>query len=92
MALGTVLLLYLGAINLVTFIAYWLDKRKAKRNAYRISERALLLLAFFGGAVGAALAMILFRHKTNHKKFTICIPLFVCLHIVLVIWLLPTWL
>lgn len=63
------------AINVIAFIAYGIDKYKAKRNKWRISETTLILLAFIGGAVGALLGMKTFRHKTQHWKFKILVPL-----------------
>ena len=62
------------ALNLITFIAYGIDKRKAKKSRWRISESSLLLLALIGGSVGAWLGLKVWRHKTQHKKFYIGIP------------------
>ncbi|WP_269088758.1 DUF1294 domain-containing protein, partial [Streptococcus suis] len=39
--------------NLVVFITYGMDKGKARKNAYRISEKTLLLMSYFGGGLGA---------------------------------------
>jgi uncharacterized membrane protein YsdA (DUF1294 family) len=47
----------------------FIDKRKAIKNRWRISEKTLFLQAIFGGAIGSLLGMNLFRHKTKHKKF-----------------------
>ena len=44
---------YLLAINAVTFIVYGVDKYKAKKAQWRISEATLLLLAVLGGSIGA---------------------------------------
>lgn len=67
------LLILLGVaaavLSLVAFILYGIDKRKAKKNAWRIPERTLLLVGFLGGSVGALIAMELFRHKTKHWYF-----------------------
>ncbi len=59
----------IGAISILTFLLYALDKLKAKLMAWRIREKTLLFLSFFGGAVGGTLAMLLFRHKTRHWYF-----------------------
>ncbi|MBE6555144.1 MAG: DUF1294 domain-containing protein [Ruminococcaceae bacterium] len=56
-------------MSLITFIFYGADKSKAKRGAWRIPERVLLSLSFFGGALGGIAAMQLFRHKTKHWYF-----------------------
>lgn len=68
--------LYFIAINLLTFLLYGLDKYKAIRREWRIPERALLLMAFVGGAFGALSAMRIFRHKTRKGRFKLMIPLF----------------
>ena len=68
------LLIYLIIINIITFIVYAWDKRKAKKGAWRTPESTLLLLAAVGGSVGALLAMYMLRHKTNHKKFFLGVP------------------
>ena len=79
-------LLYLAAVNLITFLAYGLDKMKAKRDAWRIKESTLLLLAAIGGSLGALLGMQVFHHKTRHRKFTIGVPLILLAQIALAVW------
>lgn len=69
------LCVYLLGINLIAFLLYGIDKAKAKRGQWRIPERTLILLAFFGGAAGAWIGMLLFRHKTQHAKFRILVPI-----------------
>ncbi|HIX50550.1 MAG TPA: DUF1294 domain-containing protein [Candidatus Borkfalkia faecavium] len=59
----------LALMSFVTFILYGADKSKAKRGAWRISEKVLLLCSFFCGAVGGLLGMLAFRHKTKHRYF-----------------------
>ena len=54
---------------------YGADKRRARKNQWRISERTLILSAFFMGALGSFLGMYVFHHKTKHTKFTLLIPL-----------------
>ena len=68
--------LYFIVINLLTFLLYGLDKYKAIRREWRIPERALLLMAFMGGAFGALSAMRIFRHKTRKGRFKLMVPLF----------------
>lgn len=67
--------IYLLLINIVTFVVYGIDKRKAKKQLWRIPESTLILLAAIGGSIGAMTAMGYFRHKTKHMKFTIGVPL-----------------
>jgi uncharacterized membrane protein YsdA (DUF1294 family) len=75
-------------LNLITFITYGIDKRKAKKSRWRISESSLLFLALIGGSVGAWLGLKVWRHKTQHKKFYIGIPVIMVVHFALVIWML----
>lgn len=64
---------YFGLMSIVTFALYVADKNKAKQGAWRIPERVLLLMSFFGGAIGGFGAMLLVRHKTRaeHWYFTV---------------------
>lgn len=55
--------------SLISFVLYAVDKAKAKRHAWRIPEKVLLLWGFLCGSVGALAAMQLFRHKTKHSYF-----------------------
>ena len=74
---------WLILINLIAFAPYGIDKLKAIRHEYRISEAALLTLAFVGGSAGALLGMLVFRHKIRKPKFVILVPLFLILHLAL---------
>ncbi len=78
------LLYYLIAINIVTFIVYGIDKVKAMKGKWRISEATLLLLAIIGGSVGAWLGMKTWHHKTMHKKFKYGLPLILLVQIALI--------
>ena len=60
---------FLFLMSLIAFILYGVDKRKAKKAAWRIPEAVLLNFGFFGGAIGAILGMKTFRHKTKHWYF-----------------------
>ena len=82
------ILIYLVAINVVTFFAYCIDKWKAKRSKWRISEATLLGMAVIGGSIGAWLGMRVWHHKTMHKKFQLGIPLIIVAQIALVIWII----
>ena len=83
-----IVLIYLVIINVVTFFMYGFDKWKAKKSKWRISEAALLLMAVFGGSIGAWLGMKVWHHKTMHKKFRYGIPLILLAQIVLVLLVL----
>ena len=86
----TILLFALAAVNLLSFALYGIDKLKAKRGAWRISEATLLLIAQLGGSLGALLGMELFRHKTKHWRFKILVPVFLALHIAIGVWLVKS--
>ena len=78
------LLYYLIVINVVTFLVYGIDKRKAKKGSWRISEATLLILAAIGGSIGALLGMKIWHHKTMHKKFKYGLPLILIIQIILI--------
>jgi uncharacterized membrane protein YsdA (DUF1294 family) len=81
------LIYYLLAINVLTFIVYGVDKWKARRGRWRVPEAMLLGLAALGGSVGAWLAMQFFRHKTQKKKFRYGVPLLFVLQVAAVVLL-----
>lgn len=82
-----ILCAYLLAVNIASFILYGIDKYKAKRGKWRISEAMLLTMAVIGGSVGAWTGMKVWHHKTMHKKLTIGVPLVFVLQVALVIYL-----
>ena len=67
-------LAYLLLINIVTFIAFAIDKRRARKGKWRIPEARLLLFAALGGTLGAMAGMKICRHKTQHLKFKYGVP------------------
>ena len=87
MTLHSCLVCYLLAINAVTFIVYGIDKYKAKKAKWRISEATLLLLAVLGGSVGAWVGMKVWHYKTMHKKFKYGIPAILLIQIALMAYL-----
>lgn len=78
---------YLLVVNITSFILYGIDKYKARKGKWRISEATLLVMAAIGGSVGAWAGMKLWHHKTLHKKFTIGVPLIFILQVALVVYL-----
>ena len=60
---------FIFLMSMIAFILYGVDKRKAKKEMWRIPEAVLLNFGFFGGAIGALLGMKMFRHKTKHWYF-----------------------
>ncbi|MBO4390037.1 MAG: DUF1294 domain-containing protein [Lachnospiraceae bacterium] len=76
-------------LNIATFVLYGIDKKRAREEKWRIPEAVLLKSAFYGGAFGAGIGMLFFHHKTRKKEFQVKVPLFICLHIFLIIFC--TW-
>lgn len=60
---------YISVLSVITFIAYAVDKVKAKKGSWRTKEKTLLCMSFLGGAIGGCLAMQICRHKTKHWYF-----------------------
>jgi uncharacterized membrane protein YsdA (DUF1294 family) len=85
-----ILILFL-VLNLITFFVYGIDKWKAKKGKWRISEATLLILAAVGGSIGAWCGVKVWHHKTLHKKFRYGIPAIIVLQIAAIIWSLVLW-
>ena len=77
------LMIYLVIINLIAFLTFGADKRRARRDRRRVRESTLFLLAVLGGSAGALLGMYVFRHKTRHWYFCVGIPAILILQIAL---------
>ena len=63
------MVIYLLAVNFITFLLYGDDKSRARRHAWRIPEKVLMGAAVIGGSIGALLGMSIFHHKTRKPKF-----------------------
>jgi len=83
-----IVLVYLAAITVVTFLVYGIDKWKSQHKRWRIPESVLLGLAAIGGSVGAWLGMLVWRHKTQHKKFKYGVPAILVVQVAVVVWFL----
>lgn len=75
-------------INAIGFFLMLSDKRRARKNLWRIPERTLLTVAALGGSLGCLAGMYAFRHKTRHPKFTIGMPAILLLQTALALYLL----
>ncbi len=75
------LLYYWALISVVTFVCFWLDKARARKNGQRIPIVVLLGLGAIGGGLAGWGAMYLFRHKTKKAYFTVGMPLLIVVHI-----------
>ncbi len=72
---------YLGIVNVAGFILPAVDKRRAKKDRWRIRESTLFLISALGGSVAMYISMRLFHHKTKHKRFMIGIPVIIVLQL-----------
>ncbi|SET44171.1 Uncharacterized membrane protein YsdA, DUF1294 family [Oceanobacillus limi] len=79
---------YILVVNIVGFLFMGLDKRKAKKQEWRLPERTLWGIAILGGAVGSLIGMRIFRHKTRHKAFVVGMPLLIILHLLVLIYIM----
>ena len=80
------IVIYFIVINLIGFFIMWLDKRKAKKGAWRIPEKTLFIITALGGGIGTITGMYTFRHKTKKIQFVIGFPLITILEIISIIW------
>ena len=76
---------YLLCINTATFLLFGFDKQNARRSAWRISEKILMLLTLLGGSIGAWSGMHFWRHKTRYFFFRYGVPMVFVLHLVLLV-------
>ena len=79
------LISYVAIVSLILCVFMYVDKERAIKKEWRISEKTLLILGFFGGAIGGVLGMYLFRHKTRHNAFAFGFPLMAAVHIYLIV-------
>lgn len=77
-------ILYYVIINIIAFILFYVDKRKAEQSKRRIPERSLLFYSFLGGSIGSYLGMRIWHHKTRKPKFRIFVPVWLVLHIAMI--------
>ncbi len=81
----TVIFIYMLIMNLIGFFLMGIDKHKAKKHVWRVSEKGLFLASIIGGSLGTLLGMYFFRHKTKHWYFVVFMPLILVVHIVLLL-------
>ena len=76
-------LVVIAVMNVVSFALMGIDKRRARRGAWRISEKALFLTTACFGGLGGVLGMRVFHHKTQHWYFKVFFPVLLVVQIVL---------
>ncbi len=82
------IVIYIIAVNIISFIVMGMDKRRAQKRAWRIPESTLFVLAIIGGSIGSILGMHLFHHKTRHWYFLYGMPAILIVQILLVVALI----
>ena len=87
MTLSSLFTIYWAVLNLAGFAMMGIDKKRAIRGAWRISEASLFLTALLGGALGCTLGMHCFHHKTRHWYFRYGLPAILSLQLFLWIYL-----
>lgn len=76
------ILIYLLVINLIAFLAMYIDKKRAKWGKWRIKESTLFVLVLLGGGIGGIAGMYTFRHKTKKPGFVIGFPAILIIEII----------
>jgi uncharacterized membrane protein YsdA (DUF1294 family) len=74
-------------MNIIGLMVMKIDKERARKQQYRISEKTLWLIALFGGAMGTTAGMQIFRHKTKHQSFKVGFPLLAVAEIILLVYI-----
>ena len=83
-----ILTVYFLIVNLLGFTMMGIDKRKARRRAFRIPESTLFIIALIGGSIGSIAGMYAFRHKTQHWYFVWGMPAILLIQLAAVLYLL----
>lgn len=78
----TYFLIYLVIINLFGFVIMGIDKSRARKSKWRISEKTIFATALLGGSIGVKLGMQHYRHKTQHKQFVYGIPAIIIVQLI----------
>lgn len=81
------LFIYVAIINLIGFFIMGIDKKRAIKKRYRISEKKLFMIALIGGSLGSTLGMKKFRHKTKHWYFKYGMPTIFLIQLLLLVLL-----
>ncbi len=72
---GRIFGVYFILMNIVAFALMGIDKQRAIKHKWRISELTLFIPVLLGGGIGGVMGMQAFRHKTKHLQFKIGFPL-----------------
>lgn len=78
------IVLYLGAMNLIAAVVTVYDKKQARTHGRRVPEKNLFTLAILGGTPAMLVTMHIIRHKTQHKRFMLGLPLLLLAQLIIV--------
>lgn len=81
-SIPTPMVFFTIAVSVVSYLLMGWDKLCAMRGWWRLRERTLLGWAFLGGAIGAKIGQLAFRHKTRKHPFARNLNLAVALNVV----------
>ena len=82
------IIIYFIVMNLLGFLMMYIDKKKAIKGKWRISEKSLFVVTLLGGGIGTNIGMNMFRHKTKKMRFSIGFPTILIVEIALIIYLI----
>ena len=82
------IVIYFIVMNLLGFLMMYIDKKKAIKGKWRISEKSLFIVTLLGGGIGTNVGMNMFRHKTKKMRFSIGFPTILIVEIALIIYLI----
>lgn len=74
--------------SFAAFLAFAVDKSRARRGAWRTPERTLHAFSMVGGFAGAFAAMVFLRHKNRKPAFWFMTAAAACVHVALLVFLL----
>lgn len=83
-----ILIIYMLVINIVTLIAFAIDKIAALEHRSRIRIVTLLGMSFLGGSIGALVAMYAFHHKTKKDYFSTGVPLIMLMQVAVIFYMM----
>ena len=79
------IVLYILIISVIGWILPIVDKKRAKKNEWRIKEQTLFIVSILGGSLAMYASMKKYRHKTKHKRFMIGIPAIIVMQLIIII-------
>ena len=77
--------------NLAAFMAFGIDKLKARKDRWRIPEKTLLMMGLCFGGIGQLVGMRVFRHKTKKWYFVVSGVVFSIIQIAILVLYYTKW-